>query len=129
MINPEYYSNSVAFDLRQGSCKKGGKKSHFMKSAFWNPKTHMVLTSKSTEQRSNIYTNTRSFAEKNTKNSCKFKVRQTYKNESDMPQPGYYDTKKAFDKTFGEEVVNAVNMDKDLDRTDIFTGNVDPSCW
>ena len=89
----------------------------------------MVLTSKSTEQRSNIYTNTRSFAEKNTKNSCKFKVRQTYKNEADMPQPGYYDTKKAFEKTFGEEVVNAVNMDKDLDRKDIFTGNVDPSCW
>lgn len=46
-----------------------------------------------------------------------------------MPQPGYYDTKIAFDKTFGEEVVNAVNMDKDLDRKDIFTGNVDPSCW
>lgn len=49
MINPAYYSNSQAFDLRLGSTKKGGNKSHFMKSAFWNPNTNMVLTSKSTE--------------------------------------------------------------------------------
>ena len=46
-----------------------------------------------------------------------------------MPQPGYYDTRMAYDKTFGHEVTNAVNMDLDLDRKDIFAGTADPNNW
>ena len=40
-----------------------------------------------------------------------------------MPAPGYYDTEKCYDKTFGKSLVNAVQMQKDIPRGDgIFKG-------
>mmetsp|Transcript_4481 Transcript_4481/g.5968 ORF Transcript_4481/g.5968 Transcript_4481/m.5968 type:complete len:211 (+) Transcript_4481:337-969(+) len=81
----------------------------------------MVLTAKSLEKRPYINTNTRSFAQKFTRKAPRYRVRQAYKADGDKPQPGYYDTKQAFDKTFGLEVVNSVNMDLEPARKDIFT--------
>ena len=129
VINPTYFKTDKTFNLRHGQKPKKSLKSHFIKSAYWNPKTHMVLTSKSNEMRTNIYTNTRSFAVRNQRQDCKFKMRKASKNTADMPQPGYYDTQEAYDKTFGHPVTNAVNMDQDLDRKDIFSGNADPDAW
>ena len=123
-INPDYYERGPDFDLRRKSNGPGKKKqeSHYLQSAFWNPKTHMVLTAKSEDPRPYIKTNTRSFARKFTRKAPRHRVRQAKKQPSDMPQPGYYDTKQAFDKTYGQEVVNSVNMDLEPARKDIFTG-------
>ena len=39
-----------------------------------------------------------------------------------MPQAGYYDTAEAFDKTAGKKTPNAVRMELDLPRKDLFSG-------
>lgn len=86
VLNTEYYGNKKAFDLRESKNKRqGAENSNYLKSAFWNPKNHMVLTTKSSEPRTNIYTNTRTFAQKHGKDKPKFKVRQTTKQAGDMP--------------------------------------------
>ena len=82
----------------------------------------MVLTAKSEDPRPYIKTNTRSFARKFTRKAPRHRVRQAFKQEGDQPQPGYYDTKDAYDKTFGLQVVNSVNMDMEPARKDMFTG-------
>ena len=63
-----------------------------MQSAFWNPRTHRILTTKSENQRHYINLNTKSFAKKFNRKVPKFKVRQAFKQDCDKPQPGYYDT-------------------------------------
>ena len=57
--------NGQSFDLRQCANRSlGGQKSNYLMSAFWNPKTHMILKKTSEEKYTNIYTNKLSFAKK-----------------------------------------------------------------
>ena len=68
-MNPKYYEDTVKhgqkFDLRQVANRTvGGQKSNYLMSAFWNPKTHMILKKTSEESYTNIYTNKLSFAKK-----------------------------------------------------------------
>ena len=108
--------------MRDRVSDRAANQSHFLQSAFWNPKTHMILTTKSIEKRTNVCTNTASFARNFARSVPKFKVKQGFKKLSDLPQPGYYDTAKAFDKTFGREPVNSVRMDMELARKNNFSG-------
>ena len=69
IMNPKYYEDTVKhgqkFDLRQVANRTvGGQKSNYLMSAFWNPKTHMILKKTSEESYTNIYTNKLSFAKK-----------------------------------------------------------------
>ena len=118
LINPAFYDSRTksSFDLRQKRNKSLGARSNFLKSAFWNPKTHMILTKRSENPSSNIPTNTLSFAKKYQKSQPKHKVRNQDKKASDMPQPGYYDTAECYDKTFGLKLINAGRMNTDLPR-------------
>lgn len=43
-----------------------------------------------------------------------------------MPQPGYYDTKEAYDKMVAPKLINSVRMDTEMARSGgIFTGKSD----
>ena len=78
-INPAYYDSRkrTSFDLRQKRNKSqlGSSKSNFLKSAFWNPKTHMILIKRSEDPSYNVATNTLSFAKKYRKSAPKHRVR------------------------------------------------------
>ena len=125
-LNPGFYDpDHDKFDMRlnhQGKNLTVKNNSQFLQSAFWNPRTHKVLTRKPESTRHYIHMNTKSFAKKFNRKAPKYKIRQSYKQDCDKPQPGYYDTEKAFDKTFGLEVVNSVNMDQEPARKDLFAG-------
>ena len=125
-MNPGYFlKDPEAFDLRADSKPDFVKNTRTVKSAFWNKKTHFVLQKKVEMKQTNINTNTRSFAKNYSRGAPKHKIRQQYKQKSDQPQPGYYDTKAAFDKMVAPKLINSVRMQKNTARRDAFAGRQD----
>ena len=87
-------------------------------SSFQNAKNQVVLKKETNEKKTNLYTNTRSFAEKFARRAPKHKIKRVDKTEDERPQIGYYDSMDAFNRNCGPRIKNCVNMDKDLPRDD-----------
>lgn len=96
-LNTSYYNNSN-FDLRSGQAKCGGMQNlakifptNLVPCGFENQQKRTYLVKFSNEDRTNVFTNTRSFAGKFARSAPKFKVMRVRKPKELEPGLGYYD--------------------------------------
>ena len=108
--------NSSNFDLRsvRSKCIKAFDftkltPTNLIPSAFENPRKRTFLAKFTNEDCTNIYTNTRSFANKFARSAPKFKVVRVRKPKELEPGTGYYDMKS-------ESIKDLVMMSKQIGR-------------